>query len=54
VQEIYFDFENEKLYSKVVKIIPMQHFFSSTGIDLGLIYYWGISFEALPNQRKRK
>ncbi len=44
IQDIYFDFAKEKLYSKVITLIPLRSIVTSMGIDLGLAPYWGVDF----------
>lgn len=50
VQDFYFDFENEKLYSKLIAFIPRIRVITSMGIDLGLTNYWGVIF---PETKKK-
>lgn len=44
VQNFYFDFKNEKLYSKLVALIPQLRYITYTGVYLGDINYFGILF----------
>ncbi|NOT90799.1 hypothetical protein [Ferruginibacter sp.] len=50
VQDFYFDFVSEKLYSKVIAVIPRTRVFTSMGIDLGLTNHWGLIF---PEEKKK-
>ncbi|GAB2820240.1 hypothetical protein [Ferruginibacter profundus] len=50
VQDLYFDFEKEKLYSKVIAVVPRSKVVTSTGVYLGLQNHWGIIFP----EEKRK
>lgn len=45
IQDIYFDFKNEKLYSKVIALIPILYTYDSNGKQNGLKYFWGITFD---------
>ncbi|MGG9964548.1 hypothetical protein [Ferruginibacter sp. SUN106] len=55
VQDLYFDFAKEKLYSKVIAVVPMSQVVTSTGIYLGLQNHWGILFpEEKPKAIKPK
>lgn len=50
VQDIYFDFNKEKLYSKVIALIPRRNVITNSGIFLGLANYMGIYF---PEKKKK-
>ncbi len=57
IQDFYFDFKTEKLYSKMIAFIPQMNVVTSSGIGLGLRNYWGIVFpenkkKAIPKQKK--
>ena len=44
IQDLYFDFEKEKLYSKLIALVPRITVVTSSGIYLGLTDYWGVIF----------
>ena len=44
IQDFYFDFEKEILYSKLVALAPRIKIFTSTGQFIGLTDYWGVIF----------
>ena len=44
IQDFYFDFNKEKLYSKLAAFIPKMKVISNSGIYLGDINYFGIIF----------
>lgn len=50
VQDLYFDFGKEKLYSRVVALAPRMKIETSAGVYLGLTNYWGIFF---PPEKKK-
>jgi len=50
IQDFYFDFEREKLYSKVVAFVPSMPVVTSQGIFLGYTDYWGVIF---PEEKKK-
>lgn len=50
IQDLYFDFEKEKLYSKLVALAPRISVITSTGVNLGLTNYWGVIF---PEEKKK-
>lgn len=56
VQDLYFDFTKEKLYSRVIALAPRMKVETSAGVYLGLSNYWGIFFppEKKKTVRKRK
>ena len=46
VQDFYFDFTKEKLYSKLVALVPRMFVYTSTGKLIGFTDYWGVIFPA--------
>ncbi len=56
VQDLYFDFDKEILYSKPLALIPRISVITSQGINLGLTDYWGVIFpeEKMKLTRKTK
>ena len=44
VQDLYFDFDKEILYSKLIALAPRLQVRTSAGIYLGLTDYWGVIF----------
>jgi hypothetical protein len=50
VQDFYFDFTKEILYSKLVALAPRLPVVTSTGVYLGLTNYWGVIF---PEEKKK-
>jgi hypothetical protein len=44
IQDFYFDFDKEILYSKLVALAPRIKIFTSTGQFIGLTDYWGVIF----------
>ena len=53
IQDIYFDFTKEILYSKVVALVPFMNVITSAGVDLGLAPYWGVDFKRRKIQKKK-
>ncbi len=49
VQDFYFDFDKEILYSKLIAVAPRIMIVTPQGIQLGLTDYWGIIF---PEEKK--
>jgi hypothetical protein len=49
IQDFYFDFDKEILYSKLVALAPRIKIFTSTGQFIGLTDYWGVIF---PTEKK--
>lgn len=49
IQDFYFDFDKEILYSKLISLAPRIKVITSQGIFLGFIDYWGIIF---PEEKK--
>ena len=56
VQDFYFDFTNEKLYSKLIALVPRLPVFTGSGILVGYRDYWGVIFpkEKLKAIKKKK
>ncbi|UEG49252.1 hypothetical protein LK994_11480 [Ferruginibacter lapsinanis] len=50
IQDFYFDFATEKMYSKLIAFVPQINVITSSGISLGLTDYWGVIFDE--NTRK--
>jgi hypothetical protein len=50
VQDFYFDFTSEKLYSKLIAFVPCTKLVTSIGTYLGLVNHWGIIF---PEEKKK-
>ena len=46
IQDFYFDFDKEILYSKLVALILRKKIYTSTGYLVGLKDYWGVIFPA--------
>lgn len=46
VQDFYFDFGKEILYSKLIALIPQKKVYTSTGQYIGLQDLWGVIFPA--------
>ena len=46
IQDFYFDFDKEILYSKLIALAPRIKISTSTGVFLGLTDYWGVIFPA--------
>ena len=46
VQDLYFDFNKEKLYSRLVALVPRMPVYTSTGMLVGFTDYWGVIFPA--------
>jgi hypothetical protein len=44
IQDFYFDFTSERLYSKLIAFVPRINIVTSAGINLGLTNYWGVQF----------
>ena len=44
IQDFYFDFDKEILYSKLVALILRKEIYTSTGYLVGLKDYWGVIF----------
>ena len=54
VQDFYFDFNNEKLYSKPIALVARMNVYTSSGIFIGLSDYWGIIFPKGKNNNLKK
>ncbi len=50
IQDFYFDFDKEILYSKLVSLLPRIRVVTSQGVSLGLTNYWGVIF---PEEKKK-
>jgi hypothetical protein len=50
VQDLYFDFDKQVLYSKAVALVPRIAVYTNSGIKLGLTQYWGVMF---PEEKKK-
>ena len=46
IQDFYFDFNKEILYSKLIALAPRISIYTSTGQFIGLTDYWGVIFPA--------
>jgi|GEM_PF-2498724 len=50
IQDLYFDFTKEKLYSKVIALVPRLPVYTSSGKLVGFTDYWGVMF---PQEKKK-
>ena len=46
IQDFYFDFNKEILYSRLIALAPRVSIYTSTGQFIGLADYWGVIFPA--------
>jgi hypothetical protein len=50
IQDLYFDFAKEKLYSKLIALVPRMAVNTSSGVFVGYTDYWGVIF---PGDKKK-
>lgn len=53
IQDFYFDFENEKIYSQLVALAIQRRIYTSVGDYIGLQNYWGVLFPEKKNTKKK-
>ena len=54
IQDFYFDFTKEKLYSKLVALVPRIVLYTSAGQQVGFVDYWGIIFSKEKKKRAKQ